>query len=160
MKNSARSSRGDLAIGAGVVTLALVLAWQASVIPDNSAYAQVGPALFPWAIAAVLLVLGVLLTLAALRGGWTHTVEDAPEYTRWTSLGWVALGLFINVATIEFVGFILASTAMFVLIARGFESRALARDAVIGFSLALAAYIGFDRLLGYKIGSGLIESLI
>ena len=160
MKSSARSSRGDLAIGAGIAALALVLGWQASVIPDNSAYAQVGPALFPWIVAAVLLVLGVLLTLKALRGGWSHSVEDAPEYTRWTSLGWVALGLFVNVATIEFAGFILASTAMFVLIARGFESRAPLRDAVIGFALAFVAYMGFDRLLGYKIGSGLIESLI
>ena len=160
MEKGLQKTRGDLAIGAGAVVLAIVLGWQASVIPDNSAYAQVGPALFPWLIAAALLLLGALLTMAALRGGWSHTVEDAPEQTNWRALGWVALGLFVNVAAIEFIGFILASTAMFVLIARGFQSRTPIRDGAIGFALALVAYVGFDRVLGYKIGSGLIESLI
>ncbi len=160
MDNSARASRADLAIGIGVTALAVVLGWQASVIPDNSAYAQVGPALFPWLIAAALFVLGVLLIIAALRGGWSHESEDAPDNMNWAALGWVSLGLLINVSAIEYIGFILASTAMFVLIARGFGSRTPIRDAAIGFSLALVAYVGFDRVLGYKIGSGIIESLI
>ena len=34
------------------------------------------------------------------------------------------------------------------------------RDAAIGFALALVSYVGFDRVLGYKIGSGLIEGLL
>ncbi len=160
MENGAHKSRGDLGIAAGVVVLALVLGWQASVIPDNSAYAQVGPALFPWLISAALLLLGALLIIAALRGGWSHEAEDAHGQMNWRSLGWVGLGLLINAAAIEYIGFILASTLMFVFIARGFESDTPVRDAATGFALALVAYVGFDRILGYKIGSGLIESLI
>ena len=49
---------------------------------------------------------------------------------------------------------------LFVCTARAFKSTQLLRDAAIGFALALVAYVGFDRVLGYKIGSGLIERLI
>jgi putative tricarboxylic transport membrane protein len=70
------------------------------------------------------------------------------------------LGLALNVALIERVGFILASTALFACTARAFGSVRPVRDAAIGFLIALAAYAGFDRMLGYQIGSGLIESLI
>lgn len=153
-------SSGDLAIGIGTVALAAILAWQASVIPGGGSYAQVGASFFPWVISAFLLALGAGLTIAALQGGWSHELEDAPEHTDAAALGWVALGLLVNVATIEFIGFILASTAMFAMIARGFGSKRPIRDASIGFALAFVSYVGFDRILGYKIGSGLIEGLI
>ncbi len=155
-----QGNRGDLAIGAGIILLSLALAWQASVIPGSASYAQVGADVFPWIVSAMLFMLGIFLTLAALRGGWSHEIEDAPESTDWRSLGWVALGLIINAAAIEYIGFILVSTVMFALIARGFGSTQPIRDAAIGFALALVSYVGFDRVLGYKIGSGLIESLI
>jgi putative tricarboxylic transport membrane protein len=70
------------------------------------------------------------------------------------------LGLLVNIALIEWAGFIIASTAMFPLVARGFGSRAPLRDAVIGFVLSCVSYVGFDRVLGYKIGTGFIENLI
>jgi putative tricarboxylic transport membrane protein len=49
---------------------------------------------------------------------------------------------------------------VFLFVALGFGSRNAPRDAAIGFALALVAYVGFDRVLGYKIGTGLIERLI
>ncbi len=150
----------DLGIGIGVIALAGLLAWQASVIPSSGSYAQVGPQVIPWFVVAAMFVLGALLTIAALRGGWSQDIEDAPESTSWPSLAWVAAGLFVNVAAIELAGFILASTAMFVMIARGFGSTRTIRDAAIGFALAFLSYVGFDRILGYQIGSGLIERLI
>jgi putative tricarboxylic transport membrane protein len=100
------------------------------------------------------------LTLAALRGGWSHELARTRPSIPTGALGFVALGLLVNVAAIEFIGFILASTAMFAMIARGFGSKRPIRDAAIGFALAFVAYVGFDRILGYKIGSGLIEGLI
>ena len=160
MSDQAGNARGDLAIGIGIVLLALVLGWQASVIPGSASYAQVGADVFPWIVAGMLFVLGAFLTASALRGGWSHTIEDAPQSTNMRAVGWVVLGLVVNAGAIEIIGFILASTAMFALIARGFGSRRLLRDAAIGFALALVSYVGFDRVLGYKIGSGLIESLI
>lgn len=72
----------------------------------------------------------------------------------------MVLGLVLNVALIDVAGFIIASTVLFALTARAFGSRQGVRDAAIGFALATVAYIGFDRVLGYRIGSGLVERFL
>lgn len=143
-------------VALGIILLAVAAAWQTTLIPQVL-YTTVGPSVFAWFVAGFLLVLGILLLLAAFRGGWAADQEGT--LSEWGSLGWVTLGLVLNVALIERIGFILTSTLLFAFVARGFGSRKLVRDAIIGFVLALVSYVGFDRVLGYKIGTGLIENL-
>jgi putative tricarboxylic transport membrane protein len=147
-----------LLVGFGVLILAGLSAWQAFEIPKPVLQVAVGPAVAGWFITAFLAVCGMGLILAAIRGGWAHDQDGT--ITEWGSLGFVALGLLINLLMIDVVGFILAATMMFPLVARGFGSRNMLKDAMIGFVLAFTSYILFDRVLGYKIGRGLIESLI
>jgi putative tricarboxylic transport membrane protein len=151
-------ARADLAVAIGVVAIGVIAGWQASVIPANALYATIGPAVFAWAAAAMLVVMGLLLVKDALRGGWS-SAEDFGEVDELGGV-WMILGLVINLAIIDTMGFIVASTLLFICTARAFGSRQSARDAGIGFTLAVAAYIGFDRVLGYKIGSGVIERLL
>lgn len=152
-----RPAWGDTALGAAVLALAAVIAWETTLIPTNAIYAQVGPKVIPWLATALLGALGALLTLQGLRGGWEHE-EHGESHTQ--GLVWMLLGLVLNVALIGMAGFIIASTLLFVCTARAFGSRRFLRDASIGFVLALVSYVGFDRVLGYKIGSGLIEGLL
>jgi putative tricarboxylic transport membrane protein len=147
----------DVAVGLGVCALALIVAWQTTLIPDNAVYAKVGPKVIPWLTTAMLGVLGVALTFQGWRGGWDHSEAGQLDYR---SLGLLLLGLVLNVALIDVAGFIIASMVLFLLTARAFGSRHVARDAGIGFVLATIAYIGFDRVLGYRIGSGLIERFL
>lgn len=147
----------DTAVGVAILVVAAVVGWQTTLIPTNAIYAQVGPKLIPWLATAMLAVLGVLLTLQGLRGGWEH--EEHGEFNP-IALAWLLLGLFLNVTLIGVAGFIIASTLLFVCTALAFGSRNVARDAAIGFTMALVSYVGFDRVLGYKIGSGLIEGLL
>lgn len=151
-------ARGDLGIALGIIALGIVAAWQTTEIPQ-SAYAAVGPRAFAWAASFMLIVMGGFLTLDAVRGGWSHETDDFGEVD-WPGGLWMVGGLIANVALIDVIGFILASTVLFILTARAFASRQPLRDAAIGFTLAIVAYVGFDRVLGYKIGSGLIERLI
>lgn len=148
---------GDTAVGIAALILAATIGWQTTLIPTNAIYAQVGPKVIPWMATAMLAVLGALLTLQGLRGGWEH--EERGEFDVW-ALGWLLLGLVLNVGLIGVAGFIIASTLLFVCTALAFGSRKVARDTAIGFALALVTYVGFDRVLGYKIGSGLIEGLL
>lgn len=148
---------GDTAVGVAALILAAIIGWQTTLIPTNAIYAQVGPKVIPWMATAMLAVLGVLLTLQGLRGGWEH--EQPGEFNPW-ALAWLLLGLVLNVTLIGVAGFIIASTLLFVCTALAFGSRKLLRDVAIGFALALVSYVGFDRVLGYKIGSGLIEGLL
>lgn len=148
---------GDAVVGVAILALAAVIGWQVTLIPTNAIYAQVGPKVIPWMATAMLAALGALLTLQGLRGGWEHEQPGAFDF--W-ALAWLLLGLVLNVALIGMAGFIIASTLLFVCTALAFGSRRILRDAAIGFVLALVSYVGFDRVLGYKIGSGLIEGLL
>jgi putative tricarboxylic transport membrane protein len=167
-KSPHKSQWQDTALGVGVLLLAILVGWQTSIIPENALYARVGPRFFPWIATGLLAVMGVLLTWQGLRGGWEHDEADDVD---WRSLGWISAGLIANVIFIGGVqvgsipvvpklGFIISSMILFVCTARAFMSEQPVRDAAIGFTLALLSYVGFDRVLGYKIGSGLIEALI
>jgi putative tricarboxylic transport membrane protein len=148
---------GETGVGVAVLALAAVVGWQTTLIPHNAIYAQVGPTVIPWLATGLMALLGLVLAWRGVRGGWQHEEHGAfaPR-----GLGWLLAGLVLNVVLIGTAGFVIASTVLFVCTALAFGSRNPLRDAGIGFALALAAYAAFDRVLGYRIGSGLIEGLI
>jgi putative tricarboxylic transport membrane protein len=152
---------GEVAIGIGTVLFAAIVGWQTLEIPAGAIYAQVGPKVIPWMVTGLLAALGTVLAIQGMFGRNADEADtDEAVAFDLAGGGWLLLGLVLNVALIDRVGFILASTALFVCTARAFRSARPLRDALIGFAVALVAYVGFDRVLGYKIGSGLIESLI
>ena len=149
----------ELLIGLGMLAFAALALWQTWAIPASPLYATVGPTVFPYVTTAGLALLGALLVVQALRGGW-QPEEEKVVALDWRALAFVVAGLAVNVVTISWLGFTLASTAMFVLIARGFGSRMPIRNAAIGFAVALIAYFGFAKLLGVNIGAGWFERLL
>jgi putative tricarboxylic transport membrane protein len=150
---------GPVALASGVLALALVVALGAAQIP-HSAYAVVGPRVVPFAVAALLGGLGLLLLVQALTGQLLAEEGFAGEPLDRRALGWVAAGLVLNVALIQPLGFVLASTLLFVCVARGFGSTRPVRDALLALALAVAVFLGFSRLLGVRFGGGLVEDLV
>ncbi|WP_150285942.1 tripartite tricarboxylate transporter TctB family protein [Rhabdaerophilum calidifontis] len=162
-----RPALPELFVGLGVLALAALVGWATAAIPQST-YARISPAAFPWAITAGLAALGALLTIEGLRGGWEHdegTVLDLP------GILWLGTGLAANLLLIDGLsigetvilprmGFIIASTILFACTARAFGSRRFLRDLAFGLVLTIVAYIGFDRVLGYQIGSGIIERFL
>ncbi len=156
---SRRVAMGEAIIGAGVLALAAVMLWQTLAIPVSPVYAQVGPTIVPIITALALGMLGVLLLIAAWQGGWQPEEEKASTPDR-VALAWVAAGLVLNVLLIGSAGFTIASVILFVCVARGFGSKAIVRDGLIGAAFALVAYFGFAQTLGINIGSGIVENAI
>jgi putative tricarboxylic transport membrane protein len=159
--NAGKIAWPETLVGAGVLVLAGVVLGETASAPASPAYAQVGPQAFPYGVGAGLGVLGALLAAEGLRGGWRE--EAAERALGRPALGpflWVALGLLINAALIPRLGFILASTALFACIARGFGSRRVVRDLAWGLGLSLAAYLGFAKLLAIRLGDGLVERFL
>lgn len=154
-------TRGPALVGAGVVAFSLLVFYQTTQIPVSPLYSKVGPTVFPYMTATGLLALGVLLIVQALRGQWgeTDASKDAEPADR-RSLGWLVLGLVLNVALIGTLGFVIASTILFVCVARAFGSTKWPRDLAIAVALALLAYLGFSRLLGVSIGAGVLEGIL
>ncbi len=150
--------RAGIAFALGILALAAVVAIEAARIPQ-SAYAVVGPRVFPFAVAALLGLLGLLLLIQALAGH-LRPADFAGEPVDRQAAGWVGLGLFANVALVQSLGFVLASSLLFLCVARGFGSRRPLRDLAIGLLLATLVFLGFSRLLGVRFGGGLVEDLL
>ncbi|UFN48986.1 tripartite tricarboxylate transporter TctB family protein [Roseomonas sp. OT10] len=152
----------DLAVGVAVLLMALLVVWQTLVIPASPTYAVVGPTVVPWLVAALLVGVGAGLCGAALRGGWSKDLEEVREAppTNWRALGLLAAGLIVQVALIEWLGFVIASTILYVFVCAAFGSRRPLVDLLIGIIVTVVAYLAFDRLLGVNIGAGILEGIL
>jgi putative tricarboxylic transport membrane protein len=146
-------------IGFGLLVFAALVLWSTTQIPVSPLYSKIGPTVFPYITAAGLALFAILLIVQAARGGWQPD-EEKDVAVDWRALAFVAAGLLFNVVLIVPLGFILASTGMFVLIAYGFGDRNVVRNAAIGLAVAVIAYYGFATFLGVNIGAGLFERLL
>ena len=99
-----------------------------------------------------------LLLVAAFRGGWAADQEGT--LSEWGSLGWVTLGLVLNVVLIEWIGFILSSTLLFACVARGFGSGRWLRDGAIGLLLGLGVFLFFVRFLNVNLPAGWLRPIL
>ncbi len=154
-----RLAVGEIAVAIGVLSLGLVVLWQASDIPVSPIYAKVGPTAAPYMCAFGLIAMGAALVWEAFSGGWQPEEEKEVAQDR-VALGWVGAGLILNVVTIGPLGFTIASVLLFACVARGFGSTNLVRDGLIGAAFALIAYIGFAKALNINIGAGIVENAI
>lgn len=159
---TSRIALPDLLAGLFVLGLGLVGFWQAAAIPVSPLYAQVGPKVVPYVVAAAMTGLGGLLVLTALRGGWSAQIAEVAEAgpPNLRALGLLGAGLVANLLLIGPAGFSIAASAQFVLVAAAFGSRSMARDLLLALPLTLLVWFLFVQGLGVNIGAGLLEGLI
>ena len=142
-------------------------------IPPGVGYDRIGPRFFPSLVAVGLVVLGIWLGAAAWRAARgsqeakerAHGTRDVPwlpggDRTNWRALGFLAAGLLLCLALFERGGFVMASSVLFWVAARGFGSRRPLRDAVIAMALAVVVYEAFTRGLGLSLPMGILGRLL
>ena len=66
----------------------------------------------------------------------------------------ISAGVILHMAIIAWAGFIIASIVLFVLVARGFGSRRILRDAIIAAVLAVVVFFIFTLALGLSLPKG------
>jgi putative tricarboxylic transport membrane protein len=149
---------GPLAVAAGVVGLGLFFLLGAFRIPGEAQYAGVGPRAFPMAVGGALVVLGATLGVALWRGMVIAPEAgedvDASRRADLRPVAWIVAGLALSVVLLERAGFPLTAALVFTLTARGFGSRRLVRDALVGLALAVATFLVFARGLGVSLPGG------
>ena len=142
----------QVAIGATLVAIAGFVLWQAASIPADGGYSVVGPRFTPLVIGAGLAIIGALLLLQAFAGGWKGMeAQSSTPRMHAPAFAWIAGGLVLHMIVIGVVGFTLASTLLFTMVARGFGSRRIVRDAVIGLVLATIVFLFFTRVLNLSL---------
>lgn len=166
----------QVAVGAGVLVLAALLAAGASQIGGEAGYGGVGPAFLAWAVSALLGACGLLLLREALSGGFRDMPagDDLPpadaddaagaaepaEQAYWAGFGWVSAGLLLNALLITRLGFILSCALCFAFAVRGFKGAqgrsahglgAWVRDGLIGMAIAGPVYWMFSKGLAISL---------
>jgi putative tricarboxylic transport membrane protein len=150
---------GEAVLGGGVLALGLFIAYQTSQLEVAPTHATIGPTLFPFLIAGGLIIIGALVLREAFFGHVAH--ERGGFELDWLAVALVSAGLIAQMFLLETVGWIPATTLLFVAVARAFGSRRLLTDAVIGLVLTSLAFVIFNYGLGLDLPVGtLIEDML
>ena len=147
---------GEAALAAGVLALGLFIAFETSRAP-GAANAVVGPALFPYLIATGLVLVGLSLMRQAFSG---HIAHEGGFELDFVAVALVSLGLIVQMLLLERLGWIPATTLLFIAVARAFGSRRLALDIGIGIALTALAFVVFNYGLDLNLPGGVLEDLL
>jgi len=165
MSASPRGRRTELILSLGVLGLGIFAAFVAFQLPEGGGYARVGPNVMPKVVSGGLILLGGWLLAEVFTGGWRESVpEDAADRGEHTFVPaaflWVTAGLFAQMALIQHAGFVVAATALFAFVARGFGSRRLVRDLVSGLVIGLAVFLFFVKFLNVSLPAGWLQPVL
>jgi putative tricarboxylic transport membrane protein len=155
----------ELALSLGVLALGIGAAAIAFALPEAGGYARIGPNFMPKVVAGGLVVLGAWLIAEVFTGGWRDAVPDeaaarGEHAFSGAAFAWVSAGLIVQMALIHSAGFVLAATALFACVARGFGSKRVVRDLAVGALLGIGVYLFFVKLLNVGLPAGWLEPLL
>ena len=144
-----------LVIAAGLLALALLVAWDASRLGSGGAYARIGPQSIPYVIAICLAGLSVWTVIAAYR-------HDFPEREpqEFAPVLWIVGGLIAQMALIKFTGFSIATGILFAMTARGLGKISLPLALLSGILISAFVWFVFARILQLTLPAGPLEHLM
>lgn len=163
MSSLSRSRWQDLVIGLVLLALGVGLCFGTFAVTALPGQDSLGPRLFPALIGGGLVILGLAHLLQVWRGGTPvkdTIIDGAPAALppgHWPTLAWVLAGVAIGAAAYNYLGFLLAALAVFVLTARGFAGRFHWLHVLVGAALVIVVYIGFTQGLGLRLPAGIFK---
>ena len=157
-----RAPAGQLAVAVGVAAIGACVLVGSFFLPAGGGYAQVGPGVVPRVVGIVTLILGAFLLKEAFSGGFDGVDEEAEAKLPmdWRAFAWVSGGIIAYGLFIEFLGFIFASTILFVMVARGFSSRRWGLNVAVGLVLGVAVLAMFNYGLGLTLPAGILKGVL
>jgi len=157
-----RAPAGQVAVAAGIAVIGALVLGGSFYLPTGGGYAQIGPGVVPRVVGVGLLILGGFLLREAFTGGF-HGVDEEAEAKLpmdWHAFGWVSAGIIVYGLCVEWAGFVIASTALFALVARGFSSRRWLLNIVTGLVLAAVVFAIFNYGLGLTLPKGPLKAIL
>lgn len=158
-----RSGREVTAAGVGLVVLSVVLVVQAWQIAENGGLAANGPAIFPLAASAGLLLFSVIFLIQARVKPEAHLENHLANERADSHMGTVVkvmAVLLVYAGVLGILGYALATSAMFAVVSRLLGSRRWLLNIGIAVLLSVAIYYSFTMLLGVRLPAGLLGGVI
>jgi putative tricarboxylic transport membrane protein len=118
---------------------------------EAATLANAGP--YPLFVLAGLALFGVA-AIVNVRKSWVPSAE--PRWPRWRSVALIGVGVILDLTLAERAGFVLASAVLFWFVARAFDERRPARDAVFALAVSVSAYLLFARVLQLSLPAGVL----
>ena len=159
MENNHRDSKAGIAAGLALVILALIIAYSTSQMKIAPTYAKVGPQVFPYLAAAALGLTGLFFLYQTATRQHDRIIADTDQ-TDWRAIAFISAGFLFEILLIEPLGFVLASSVLFVAVAFAFGSRRYLRDVITALVLSTIAYLVFTRLLNLQLPAGILKGLM
>lgn len=158
---ASRRGASGLRVAAGVILLASVAVFvQAITIGLEGGFGPEGTGFFPVIVTAGLLFFSALFALqTTLRPDEAleeHVAEEA-EATSWRTVGLAITCLLVYAFLLTPLGYVVATTIFFPVVARVFGSRRWVRDVIIGLLASIVLFVGFTQFLGVRLPLGILE---
>ena len=124
----------------------------------------VGPRVFPYAIGAITVVLGLLLVVATFRGDIPQAEGgedvDLRHPADWLTVLKLVGVLLFTALTISFLGWAVSGAVLFVGSAWALGSRTLVRDLIVGAVLSVSTWYFFHETLGVILPAGILDGVL
>ena len=149
---------GEAVLGLVVLGLGLFVAIETSLMEVAASNAAIGPRLFPFLIAFGLLAVGVAVLWQAFFG---HIAHERGFELDWLAVALVSGGLLLQMFLVESLGWIIATTLLFLAATLAFRERRVLISIAIGLALTCLTYWVFNYGLGLSLPIGTtIEELL
>lgn len=158
-----RTNPGELALTAVLLLLGLYLIIGAGSITVPGSANTVGPRFFPYLVGGATVLVAVALGVRILRGD-TGPAEDAEDIdpdaaTSWRSVAIIAVAFLAHALLINVVGWPLAVTSMFGVVAWTLGARGLLRPLAVGGVVSVIVWLVFAKGLGVPLPAGILLEL-
>lgn len=152
---SRRPDGAALVIAAILAVIAGVIIWQTSLMRVPPIQARVGPTVFPYVVAAALILLSIGTVVSAIRRGFPERERD--DYR---PIAWIVGGLVAQLLTIGWAGFSIGTGLLFAFTAMGFGRGPLWKTIPIGVVFSFIVWFMFAKGLQLSLPTGPLERLI
>ncbi|EPX87058.1 tripartite tricarboxylate transporter TctB family protein [Salipiger mucosus] len=132
--------------GIGLV-LAIIFAWQASIIQESFLSDAVGPKMFPYIIAAVMAAASIYFLAKP------DPAPDWPSTGHLAEIGLAALVMFAYALLLPELGFVIATSVAAAYLTWRLGSRPV-QSIVIGVATSVGIYVIFRLVLGLSLARG------
>ena len=153
-----QSFLGPRLAGAFLLAASVAILLAVTAIPGRGGYGTSGPRFVPLLVAIGLIALSALFLLRTFVRPDTALAERSAEEdaaTHWATPALIMVALLAYAFLLEPVGYPLATTAVFVAVARLLGSRATVRDVIAGLVLGFGLFTAFTQYLGVSLPAGL-----
>ena len=145
-------------VGAFVLAIGLFIGLETYEMASTGTTTVVGPQLFPYIVAFGLIAVGVSLLREAVSG---HVAHERGFELDWRAVALGSGGLILQMLLLERLGWIIATTLMFILATLAFRERRVFFSVVIGLVLTALTFAVFNYGLGLGLPVGSVfEALL